>query len=200
MRIELDGVTQKHPNLFPNKFLPILPNYDPLHLLSTTTPISTTPNKLFENHKDKDRPHLIHQFAFVSHNKPSNIHFHAPKPQRPKPPAQYFPVEYHHVTEEPIKLFIPAVAATYLPPIRGGHRRPNSLDSFNDTWDIKFNLTDELRELLKLEKNKLEAISLALNSKTKWPVTNSRSKHRDDFVFVARANNPFGHSTKWKIG
>lgn len=32
----------------------------------------------------------------------------------------------------------------------------------------------------------------------KWHLTTSRSSHRDSDVFVARANNPFGHSTKWQ--
>ncbi|XP_058453997.1 uncharacterized protein LOC131432003 [Malaya genurostris] len=32
----------------------------------------------------------------------------------------------------------------------------------------------------------------------RWPVTNSRDAHRDEDVFIARANDPFGHSTKWR--
>ncbi|KAL7022081.1 hypothetical protein ACKWTF_012127 [Chironomus riparius] len=32
----------------------------------------------------------------------------------------------------------------------------------------------------------------------RWPITTSRDQHRDSDVFIARANNPFGHSTKWK--
>uniref|UniRef100_A0A182NFX8 Bromo domain-containing protein n=1 Tax=Anopheles dirus TaxID=7168 RepID=A0A182NFX8_9DIPT len=36
------------------------------------------------------------------------------------------------------------------------------------------------------------------NARVKWPITNSRDAHRDDDVFIARANNPFGHSTKWR--
>lgn len=32
----------------------------------------------------------------------------------------------------------------------------------------------------------------------RWPVTTSRDQHNDNDVFIARANNPFGHSTKWK--
>lgn len=35
--------------------------------------------------------------------------------------------------------------------------------------------------------------------KTFWPVTSSRSLHKDEDVFIARANNPFGHSTKLKM-
>lgn len=38
-----------------------------------------------------------------------------------------------------------------------------------------------------------------LNKKTFWPVTSSRSMHKDEDVFIARANNPFGHSTKLKM-
>lgn len=36
------------------------------------------------------------------------------------------------------------------------------------------------------------------NARIKWPITNSRDAHRDEDVFIARANNPFGHSTKWR--
>ncbi|XP_055611583.1 uncharacterized protein LOC129758142 isoform X2 [Uranotaenia lowii] len=32
----------------------------------------------------------------------------------------------------------------------------------------------------------------------RWPITNSRDAHRDEDVFIARANDPFGHSTKWR--
>ncbi|KAL1395281.1 hypothetical protein pipiens_011370 [Culex pipiens pipiens] len=32
----------------------------------------------------------------------------------------------------------------------------------------------------------------------RWPITNPRDAHRDEDVFIARANNPFGHSTKWR--
>ncbi|KAL9698709.1 hypothetical protein quinque_002150 [Culex quinquefasciatus] len=32
----------------------------------------------------------------------------------------------------------------------------------------------------------------------RWPITNPRDEHRDNDVFIARANNPFGHSTKWR--
>lgn len=38
-----------------------------------------------------------------------------------------------------------------------------------------------------------------LNKKSFWPVTSSRSMHKDEDVFIARANNPFGHSTKLKM-
>jgi len=31
-----------------------------------------------------------------------------------------------------------------------------------------------------------------------FPVTSTRAQHKDDDVFIARANDPFGHSTKWR--
>lgn len=34
--------------------------------------------------------------------------------------------------------------------------------------------------------------------KPQWPITTTREKHGDNEVFLARANNPFGYSTKWK--
>lgn len=36
------------------------------------------------------------------------------------------------------------------------------------------------------------------NLKPRWPITSLRDEHQDNDVFLARANNPFGHSTKWK--
>lgn len=36
------------------------------------------------------------------------------------------------------------------------------------------------------------------NMKPRWPITTTREQHGDNDVFIARANNPFGHSTKWK--
>ncbi|KAG5670756.1 hypothetical protein PVAND_000997 [Polypedilum vanderplanki] len=32
----------------------------------------------------------------------------------------------------------------------------------------------------------------------RWPVTSNRNQHNDEDIYIARANNPFGHSTKWK--
>lgn len=37
------------------------------------------------------------------------------------------------------------------------------------------------------------------NSRPRWPITTTRDQHGDNDVFIARANNPFGHSTKWKF-
>lgn len=59
-------------------------------------------------------------------------------------------------------------------------------------------------ELAQLLQNEHAPLNLTRHVKTPtssssspWQITNSRSMHRDADVFVARANNPFGHSTKW---
>lgn len=55
-----------------------------------------------------------------------------------------------------------------------------------------------LTDLLKKENPRLAEIAETLSRiKPKWPITNSRAEHKDDDVFIARANNVFGHSTKW---
>lgn len=184
MRIEYADSALREENLFPNKFVPILANYDPLALLSTTTPRLHSPpkqdNKITGN---KNWPQSSHQFSFVEHSSPVS---HRPR-LRPKPPTHLF-----------------APAPSYLPPIRrpsklseiNSHRKPFKLDGTSDFWDIRFNISKELLDLLAFERIKLENIS---SLKSKWIVTSSRFDHRDEDVFVGRANAPFGHSTKWKI-
>jgi hypothetical protein len=57
---------------------------------------------------------------------------------------------------------------------------------------------DSLVKLLDEEKKVLSQSGKVAPVKPVWPITNSRDQHRDEDVFIARANNPFGHSTKWK--
>lgn len=52
--------------------------------------------------------------------------------------------------------------------------------------------------LLKDEESLLNKTGRVPNQKPRWPITTTRDKHGDNDVFLARANNPFGHSTKWK--
>lgn len=52
--------------------------------------------------------------------------------------------------------------------------------------------------LLKDEEILLNKTGRAPSQKPRWPITTTRDKHGDNDVFLARANNPFGHSTKWK--
>lgn len=196
MRIEYTNSALRQENLFPNNFFPILANYDPLSLLTSTkattstTPIPYLPSK-YEN---KNRPHSIHQFSFVEHNNPKGVH----NSPRPRPPPIILS-SMHQPTQNPVKLFTPS---PYNKPSHNSHRKPFKLGGSDvGTWEIKFNISQELRDLLMLEQNKLENISQAIGAKSKWVVTSSRLNHikSQDDVFVARANNPFGHSTKWKL-
>lgn len=60
-------------------------------------------------------------------------------------------------------------------------------------------LSDQLSSiLLKDEQVLLNKTGRHLNQKPRWPITTTRDQHGDNDVFLARANNPFGHSTKWK--
>lgn len=56
-------------------------------------------------------------------------------------------------------------------------------------------LSSELEDKLEEIYNRTRTIP---GKPPRWPITNSRDAHRDEDVFIARANNPFGHSTKWR--
>lgn len=67
-----------------------------------------------------------------------------------------------------------------------------------NSWEIDMQIPSVLTDLLKKENPRLAEIAETLSViKPKWPITSSRAEHKDDDVFIARANNPFGHSTKW---
>lgn len=200
MRIELTNSGLRKENLFPSKFVPILANYDPLALL-TSTSSSTTPKPYSPPKYDKHNnwPHSIHQFSFVEHNNQGNAHVS----QRPRPPPIILS-SMHQPTKNPVDLFLPA--PSYLPPVKkpsyNSHRKPFKLDGSDGggSWDVKLNISKELLDLLAFEKIKLENISHMIGSKpNKWIITSSRFNHKDEDVFVGRANNPFGPSTKWKF-
>lgn len=167
-----------HSKIFPPQFVPILANYDPLALLTSTTTTTTTVSppfgNLFEPNYPFYRPQSVHQSSFIAHQ-PSDV--------LQRPPAAHFPsfpkpsLNFQHQHHQ--------------------HWRPHKPST--DTWDIySLNITDELRQLLKAERIHLHNVSIHLKH-TKFPVTNSRWQHQDDDIFVARSNNPFGHSTKWKL-
>lgn len=60
-------------------------------------------------------------------------------------------------------------------------------------------ISDQLSAiLLKDEQVLLNKTGKLPNQKPRWPITTTRDQHGDNDVFLARANNPFGHSTKWK--
>lgn len=208
MPLDIPDVRLREENLFPHKFLPILTNYDPLALLTSTTTTTSKPI-YFESSESSKWPQSIHQYSFVDHKTQK------PKRSRPKPPQIILssmhqstqPAIATTTTHRPIDWFKPATnsysttassSSTIKQPY--SHRKPFKLDGSDIGWDVKFNVSDELRELLRLEKIKLENISQTIGqTNPKWFVTSSRSKHRDGDVFVGRANNPFGHSTKWKL-
>lgn len=197
MRIEHTNTALRQENLFPSNFFPILANYDPLSLLKSTKPTtSTTPLPYLPSKYDnKNRPHAIHQFSFVDHNNPKGGHVSP----RPRPPPIILSSMYQP-TQNPVKFFTPSSPAKK--PSHHSHRKPFKLDGSDiGTWDIKFNISQELRDLLMLERIKLQNISQAIGTKSKWVVTSSRLNHikNQNDVFVARANNPFGHSTRWKL-
>lgn len=66
-----------------------------------------------------------------------------------------------------------------------------------DSMEIPMDISKELTELLQKKNTNMQNQNSTL-PKPKWPLTSSRAAHQDSDVFIARANNPFGHSTKWK--
>lgn len=70
--------------------------------------------------------------------------------------------------------------------------------------EITEDLPKELQLLIQEERNLFELkhgktpTAATDNDPPQWPITSSRDAHKDEDVFIARANNPFGHSTKWK--
>lgn len=176
----------------PHNFLPIISGFDPLSFLTTAAPAHHSIDNLFATKKkvrpsvapnvgivhvnDKKHSTSIHQFSFITHSKPDHTGH---------PPSQ----------SHSVQLFRPA--SSYLPTTISPNRHIQP--TRNDTWEINFVVPDALRDLLKLEREKLRNLSHGFDGKRKWPVTNSRSAHRDKDIFIARANNPFGHSTKWKL-
>lgn len=78
------------------------------------------------------------------------------------------------------------------------HPESTTLPSDINSWEVDMQIPSVLTDLLKKENPRLAEIAETLSEiKPKWPITSSRADHRDDDVFIARANNPFGHSTKW---
>lgn len=61
-------------------------------------------------------------------------------------------------------------------------------------------LTNQLSSiLLEDEQILLNKTGRLPNMKPRWPITSTRDQHYDSDIFIGRANNPFGHSTKWKF-
>lgn len=52
--------------------------------------------------------------------------------------------------------------------------------------------------VMKEEQIMLNKTGHVVSLQPRWPITSFRGEHLDNDVYLARANNPFGHSTKWK--
>lgn len=190
--VSIHNAVIKNPHILPHNLIPILANFDPLSFLTTAAPTHkpTGSSSLYQANWKKPRPSVppnvgnvhvnnkkhstsIHQFSFITHSKPN---------QSGHPPSQ----------SHSVHLFRPATS--YLP--------SSASSTQNDTWEINFVVPQGLRDLLKLEREKLRNLTHNFTGKhkpKKWPITSSRSAHRDNDIFIGRANNPFGHSTKWKL-
>lgn len=74
------------------------------------------------------------------------------------------------------------------------NQQENTINA-NDTWEVNVDVPNDIIGLINQE-NQSQNVSKLLRMKK---VTQSRSAHRDEDIFIARVNNPFGHSTKWKL-
>lgn len=80
---------------------------------------------------------------------------------------------------------------------RFSYPESTTLPANMNSWEIDMEIPSVLTDLLKEENPRIAEIAETLSIiKPKWPITSSRAEHKDDDVFIARANNPFGHSTK----
>lgn len=97
------------------------------------------------------------------------------------------PPPYHH--------FIPStstnISSINLGSIYLNQKPPGSQEITED-------IPKELQFLIEEEKEGYEKKHGTHDEKLQWPITSTRDAHKDDDVFIARANNPFGHSVKWK--
>lgn len=75
--------------------------------------------------------------------------------------------------------------------------QPPTTTESNDSEIEMDDLQNQLSAiLLEDEKNLLNKTGRMPN--IRFQITSARDKHTTDDVFIARANNPFGHSTKWR--
>lgn len=63
--------------------------------------------------------------------------------------------------------------------------------------EITSELPQELEQLIREEKRFYQDKEFSAGDEPQWPITSSRKEHKDNDVFIGRAGNPFGHSTKW---
>lgn len=167
-----------------NKFIPILATFDSLSFLTTTRATPTVPEIPIFDQQDKIPSH-VKSYSFVRLYKQN----HVPTTVPAGPLTTPRPLT---TTSAPVTLFSPA--DTYLNSGEFYHEDQNK-------WDYSMYMPDGLRDLLKAERDKLRNYSLSIGydykAHRKWPLTSSRSAHRDSDVFIGRANDPFGHSTRW---
>ncbi|XP_070503915.1 uncharacterized protein [Chironomus tepperi] len=78
------------------------------------------------------------------------------------------------------------------------HRKPQKQEITSNESALEMEeYVDQITTIL-LENEKILRNKTGRIPNVRWPVTTSRDQHRDDDIFIGRANNPFGHSTKWK--
>lgn len=189
------------PHIDTKKFIPILATFDSLAFLTTTARPSLTLPDLPQ--LDKQIPPHIKSYTFVRMYKshlPSNT-------TELSAATEGYPNLFHQsptpswttsTTPKSTNLFSPNEGYLNAGEYISNHQPRSQKPQF----DYKMYIPDGLREMLKAEREKLRNISLNIGynykSQRMWPVTSSRLDHHDEDVYIGRANDPFGHSTRWK--
>ena len=110
-------------------------------------------------------------------------------------------ISFHYRSKKTKKISVPIIhnfdpfAFLKFPSISSPSQKPNYYKPLQTPKETEFEMEEVL---LKEEQTLLNKTGRFPNQKPRWPITTTRDQHGDNDVFLARANNPFGHSTKWK--
>lgn len=185
------ALPKNRPFVDTKKFIPILATFDSLAFLTTTSRPSTTVPELPQF--DEKIPPDVKSYAFVRLYK----HNHVTSTTAPWPSSTVY---HHHAA--PVWTSTTTKSTDLFSPADGYLNAGEYIHKQKPQYDYKMHLPDGLHDLLKAERERLRNISLTIGYDYKahrvWPLTTSRSAHRDEDVYIGRANNPFGHSTRWR--
>lgn len=183
------------PHIDTKKFIPILATFDSLAFLTTTSRPSTVVPDL-PTFDSKIPPH-IKSYTFVRMYKQNHI----PSTVSPNSSSTIHQQHIPHPPTTPVWTSTTPKVTDLFSPADGYLNAGEYIHNQKPRFDYKMYLPDGLRDLLQSERDKLRNISLTIGYNYKahrmWPVTSSRSAHHDEDVYIGRANNPFGHSTRW---
>lgn len=165
-------------------------------------------NKPTERYKSKTRDQTTQRYrssSYISHSLPESQQTTYKSIKHSTPYSLLSIKNNNKKYYTPYAYEIPKIYETldshhYVPSITKKYVESTTVPMYQqDSWEVPMQISNELSDLLKSEDLQFHNNTGELrNTKPMWPVTSSRASHKDEDVFIARANNPFGHSTKWK--